>query len=95
MSSDPDRCLTRKEASALLAISINTLDRLPIPRVKIGRRVVFTIGDIQNYLAKHRSVPVEPCLKWSKQTRRTARCARRVAEDLQEIRRQRLRMLGG
>ena len=46
--------LTRSEAAKYLAISIRSLDNLlsagEIPRVKIGRKTVVRVDDLDNFL---------------------------------------------
>jgi len=39
-------CLSRHDASRFLGVSVRTIDRLGIPRVKIGRRTVFQRSDL-------------------------------------------------
>ena len=53
MTSDPDLLLSRVEAAALLKISLNTFDRrvaLDLPKVRIGRRVLFRRVDIESWI---------------------------------------------
>ena len=45
--------LTRKGAAAYLSISPGTLDKLPIPRVQIRRRVVYRKADLEAWLNTH------------------------------------------
>ena len=45
--------LSRREAAAFLGICRNTLDRLDIPRTKIGRRVMFKRDVINKWLDDH------------------------------------------
>jgi len=47
--------LTRKGAAAYISISPGTLDKLPIPRVQIGRRVVYRKADIDAWLESRKS----------------------------------------
>lgn len=42
--------LSRKEAAAYLTITKGTLDKLPIPRIRIRRRVVYKRADIEAWL---------------------------------------------
>jgi len=53
---DPEsEVMTRAEAAAFLRVSLRTLDRLPVPRVKLGHRTVrFLRADLVAYLAQHR-----------------------------------------
>jgi hypothetical protein len=48
--------LTRKEAAAYLRISKTTLDKLPIPRVKIRHLVFYRKCDIDNWLAENTQI---------------------------------------
>lgn len=48
-------CLTRSEAAEYLRISTRTLDRLHLPRSRIGAgRVVYLIPDLEAYLQRSR-----------------------------------------
>jgi len=50
------RILSRKEASKFLGIATSHLDKLAakgaIPRIRIGRRVVFDVGDLEEFLKR-------------------------------------------
>lgn len=49
--------LTRLEAAVFLRVSLRTMDRLPVPRVKLGHRTVrYLRADLEAYLAEHREV---------------------------------------
>ena len=41
---------SRKEAAIFLGVSVRTLDRLPIQRARIGRRVIYLRADLVAYL---------------------------------------------
>ena len=45
--------LTRKQAAALLGICLTTLDRLDIPKTKIGKRVVYMRELVNQWLDEH------------------------------------------
>ena len=45
--------LSRKQAAAFLGICRNTLDRLDIPRTKIGRRVMFKRDELKKWIDDH------------------------------------------
>jgi phage terminase Nu1 subunit (DNA packaging protein) len=45
--------LTRSELAAALKVSVRTVDRLSIPSVKVGRRRVYRVEDVQDYLQEH------------------------------------------
>ena len=45
--------LSRKQAAAFLGICKNTLDRLDIPRTKIGRRVMFRREVLSKWIDDH------------------------------------------
>ena len=51
---DKDRLLTKDEAAKYLRISVTTLGRMirqrEIPHIKLGRRVLFKMSDIDKYL---------------------------------------------
>jgi len=42
--------LTRKQAAQYLTLSPGSLDKLPLPKIQIGRRVVFKRQDIDQWL---------------------------------------------
>jgi len=42
--------LSRKEAAAYLGIHLNTLDRSDVPRIHIGRRVLYRIKTLDKLL---------------------------------------------
>jgi len=42
--------LSRKEAAAYLGIHLNTLDRSDVPRLQIGRRVLYRIKTLDKLL---------------------------------------------
>jgi len=52
------RVLNRREASKFLGIAVSHLDKLTanglIPRIKIGRRVVFDIRDLEEFLRRNK-----------------------------------------
>ncbi|HBZ69529.1 MAG TPA: hypothetical protein DEP35_07285 [Deltaproteobacteria bacterium] len=55
-SSGQSPYLTRREAAAYLRISTRTLDRLRLPRSRIGAgRVVFLITDLEAYVSSSRA----------------------------------------
>ena len=44
--------LTRKSAAQIMSISVDTLDGLPINRIKIGSRVYYRPEALREYIAK-------------------------------------------
>lgn len=44
--------LTRKAAAQIMSISVDTLDYLPINRIKIGARVYYRPEALREYIAK-------------------------------------------
>ena len=52
--------LTRREAATYLRVSIATIDRLPIPCVHVGRRVLIAQEDLGAYIASNRSIVQKP-----------------------------------
>jgi len=42
--------LTRKQAAIYLTLSPGSLDKLPLPRILLGRRIVFKKTDIDTWL---------------------------------------------
>jgi predicted DNA-binding transcriptional regulator AlpA len=53
MNTETADILSRKEAAAFLGICRNTLDRLDIPRTKIGRRVMFKRQVLNKWIDDH------------------------------------------
>jgi len=55
LSPDPpqavsEQLLSRRECAERLHVSLSTVDRLPIPRVRVRRRVLFQRSDIEEYV---------------------------------------------
>ena len=48
-----DRLVGVSEASKLLDISPQTIRRIGLPVVKVGRRVLYRTRDLHNYIKKH------------------------------------------
>ena len=48
--------LTRKEAAEYFRICTTTLDKLPIPRVKIRHLVFYQKYDLDKWLAEHTKI---------------------------------------
>ena len=48
--------LTRGQAAAFLQVCINSLDKLPIPKIQAGRRVLYRRQAIEQWLAKSEGV---------------------------------------
>ena len=48
-----DRLVSVSEASKLLDISPQTMRRIGLPVVKVGRRVLYRTRDLHNYIKKH------------------------------------------
>ena len=44
--------LTRNDAAQIMSISVDTLDYLPINRIKIGARVYYRPEALREYIAK-------------------------------------------
>ena len=44
--------LTRNDAAQVMSISVDTLDGLPINRIKIGSRVYYRPEALREYIAK-------------------------------------------
>jgi len=49
-NSNTSGVLSRKEAAEYLKITRTTLDKLTIPRIRIRRRVVYRLADIEVWL---------------------------------------------
>lgn len=53
-----DVFLTRKQVASMLGICLNTLDfSLQIPKIKLGKRVLYRQSDIENYISTHTIKP--------------------------------------
>jgi excisionase family DNA binding protein len=57
------RFLNKKELAGYLGVSVYTIDswvsqRQEIPFVKMGRRVMFDLKDIEAWIEKHKTNPV-------------------------------------
>jgi len=52
MNDKSDAVLTRAQAAEALQICTATLDKLPIPRIKVGRRVLYRRATVEAWLAK-------------------------------------------
>lgn len=59
---DRGRLLVSKaEAAELLSISIDSFERLVMPEVRIvriGRRVLFAVGDLERYVERRAAAPL-------------------------------------
>jgi len=59
---DRGRLLVSKaEAAELLSISIDSFERLVMPEVRIvriGRRVLFAVGDLERYIERQAAAPL-------------------------------------
>ena len=65
--------LSRAEASSFLGVSIRTVDRLGIPKAKLGRRTVYLRSDLLTYLEAHRVQPIAtPTVEPSRETIKAA-----------------------
>ena len=63
MARDPDEPLLVSKALAarLLSISIDTFERVVMPEVRvvrIGRRVLFSVADLGDWVEEHAAVPL-------------------------------------
>lgn len=45
--------LTRRELADALKVSVRSVDRLTIPSVKVGRRRLYRVEDVRDYLEAH------------------------------------------
>ena len=53
--------VSKLEAAALLSISIDTFERLVMPEVRvvrIGRRVLFAVADLERFVERQAAVPL-------------------------------------
>jgi excisionase family DNA binding protein len=53
--------VSKGEAAALLSISVDTFERLVMPEVRvvrIGRRVLFAVADLERFVERHAAVPL-------------------------------------
>ena len=51
--------LNSKEASDHLRVSQRTLARLAIPKIKLGRRVIYQLDDLTAYALRNKTMPLE------------------------------------
>ena len=63
MSSSPRQFLTKKELAEYLGLSVFTIDswvseRREIPFIKMGKRVMFDLADVRQWVEKNRFVPL-------------------------------------
>ena len=54
------RYLSRAQAAKFLGVSIATIDRIHIPRIRVGRRVLLASDDLEAYVASNRSIINRP-----------------------------------
>jgi hypothetical protein len=92
--------LSRAEASSFLGVSIRTIDRIGIPKVKIGRRTVYLRSDLLTYLEANRVQSIAtPTLEPTRDAIMAAvsgiaaKIKRNTGEDPEARYRQRLEML--
>jgi hypothetical protein len=53
--------VSKAEAAELLSISIDSFERLVMPEVRIvriGRRVLFAVGDLERYVERRAAAPL-------------------------------------
>ena len=50
----PARCLSKEQAAAYLGIGMTLLAELDIPSVKLGRRCVYDVLDLDAWLNEHK-----------------------------------------
>ena len=62
MLEEKEVLLTRKEMCSYLNICLSCVDRLDIPRMKIGRSVRIRKSDVDNWLSEHKSRESKPAV---------------------------------
>lgn len=50
----PVRCLTKDQAAEYLGIGVTLLSELGIPAIKFGRRCVYDVVDLDNWLEEYK-----------------------------------------
>jgi hypothetical protein len=53
--------LSKAEAAELLSISVDSFERIVMPEVRIvriGRRVLFAVGDLERYVERQAAAPL-------------------------------------
>lgn len=53
--------VSKAEAAELLSVSVDSFERLVMPEVRIvriGRRVLFAVGDLERYVDRHAAAPL-------------------------------------
>ena len=51
----PVRCLTKEQAAEYLGIGVTLLEQLGVPCVKLGRRSVYDVIDLDAWLSEYKS----------------------------------------
>ena len=81
MASEPhaqDPLLVSKaDAAEMLSISLDSFERIVMGEVRVvrvGRRVLFTVADLQRWVDEHAAVPLLSQLSDTSRNRREARC---------------------
>lgn len=50
--------LTREDAAEHLKVSTRTIDRMSLPKIKLGRSTRYLMSDIETHIASQRQEPV-------------------------------------
>lgn len=81
MASEPhvrDALLVSKaHAAEMLSISLDTFERIVMGEVRVvrvGRRVLFTVAELERWVDEHAAVPLVTELSDRSRSRRDARC---------------------
>ncbi len=55
--------ITREDAAEHLKVSTRTIDRMSLPKIKLGRSTRYLMSDIEAYIASQRQEPMTAALK--------------------------------
>lgn len=78
--------LSRAEAARYLGVSTATIDRLPVPRSRLGRRVVFAKRDLDSYVRRKKSLVSQPTRPKTSARRQSTSAVKWRAEKLSRLR---------
>lgn len=63
--------LSRKDAAGFLSVSLRTLDRLGIPRIKLGHSVRYKMTALNDYINERLEVSIKPDVTIKRSSRAT------------------------
>jgi hypothetical protein len=69
--------VSKADAAEMLSISLDSFERIVMGEVRVvrvGRRVLFTVVDLERWVDEHAAVPLLTQLSDTSRSRREARC---------------------